>query len=817
MCKASVLILCLCVATTTLADQETEQITCKGEVVDSKAEPVTGAEVVVFEVVWDYQRGQIRMNSLGRTKTDAVGGFRMNISPAERDMLVVAGKAGLALGWDILDRKNLDGREFTIRLGNPSVLAGTVVDETGKPVAGARIQALLTSDFLRRRSSIPLRTTEKWFTTKTDAKGGFRFSNVPIDAAADFLVTAPGKASVCTFQKGNSSPGKQFASGRTDIRIVLPAEAKIEGRVVDVAGKPVAGIGLLAWAEKRCGNFWCTSRAISGQDGKFLFRNLPGGTYHLHLLPSRRATDEWVCKAVKVICRTGRTSRDVTVKVSKGGLVDVVVSDAATKRPIHDVLVYIGQKGVSGIFGGFTREVRSGEKGDVRVRVPPGKCRVRTYKKGYLYDASELTAAVNEGESKRLEIALNRAGTVSGVVRDQTDKPIAEAMVEVIPAGSDVVRTGADGRFEVTFGQSRRPDRVFLLVRHPKRNLAAAIEIEDESLPLDVKLKTASTLAGKVTDPDGNPIPVARVQLRARVSNWIVHIGPEVTTDAKGRYEITAVPPKQKGFNYRIDVRAFGYGPVTRKGVSLPKAPSKRIEQAPIVLPTADMSVSGIFVDANGKSLAGENIFLSGSGQPRRHVVTDANGRFIISRICKGAIRLQGRLGGGSIEPGTLKAEAGDKNLKIILGQRRVHSHHGPLVGKALPKLENFNLKPASEAAAGKRLLICFWDFEQRPSRRAIRMLAAKADELAKKGVIVMSVQASATDKKRLQDWAAKYKVAFPIGMIPADEKKARKILLEWNVGGLPWLILTDNKHVVRAEGFAVTELDKKLMEPVDK
>jgi hypothetical protein len=32
-----------------------------------------------------------------------------------------------------------------------------------------------------------------------------------------------------------------------------------------------------------------------------------------------------------------------------------------------------------------------------------------------------------------------------------------------------------------------------------------------------------------------------------------------------------------------------------------------------------------------------------------------------------------------------------------------------------------------------------------------------------------------------------------------------------WGVGALPWLILTDKGHVVRAEGFSVDELEARI------
>jgi hypothetical protein len=44
--------------------------------------------------------------------------------------------------------------------------------------------------------------------------------------------------------------------------------------------------------------------------------------------------------------------------------------------------------------------------------------------------------------------------------------------------------------------------------------------------------------------------------------------------------------------------------------------------------------------------------------------------------------------------------------------------------------------------------------------------------------------------------------------MISDDEEKTR---FEWGVKALPWLILTDRKHIIRAEGFMLSELEEKI------
>ena len=49
--------------------------------------------------------------------------------------------------------------------------------------------------------------------------------------------------------------------------------------------------------------------------------------------------------------------------------------------------------------------------------------------------------------------------------------------------------------------------------------------------------------------------------------------------------------------------------------------------------------------------------------------------------------------------------------------------------------------------------------------------------------------------------------------ILSSDEEKRKRQLAAWGVQSLPWLILTDKDRVVRAEGFQLAELDKKLQE----
>ncbi|MHC4624176.1 MAG: carboxypeptidase regulatory-like domain-containing protein, partial [Planctomycetota bacterium] len=383
-----------------VAPGQQKDVTCSVRVVDGKARPVAGAEVVAYENFYDYADGRIRMELLGREETDEGGAVSFSLAiEKKRDVCIVAGKQGLAMGWDRF------APEVTIVLGEPFLLAGTVVDETGTPVTGAKVRVLLEGSHVRRIANRQPGLPQEWFRTVADAEGGFVFEGISGDAGADFFVKAPGKASNYTFMASDSMPGMRFAAGRTDIRIVLQPEAKIEGRVVDEAGKGAAGVRLLARPDKGVGNYYCTDSIVSEAGGRFCFTGLPEGTYSVQVVSPWGRTAEWIGEDVEVVANAGETVDGVTVKVETGVVLDVVVRDAATNRGIPDASVTLNKRARFGRHPCLYEYVKTDSDGRARLRALRGDCEIWAAGEGYSF--SRQSCLIEEGTSP-LELPLAR-------------------------------------------------------------------------------------------------------------------------------------------------------------------------------------------------------------------------------------------------------------------------------------------------------------------------------------------------------------------------------------------------------------------------
>jgi hypothetical protein len=333
--------------------------------------------------------------------------------------------------------------------------------------------------------------------------------------------------------------------------------------------------------------------------------------------------------------------------------------------------------------------------------------------------------------------------------------------------------------------------------------------VADTSKLVEVKLGPAWTLAGRVADANGVGIPAARATLSLGTRNCLCDIGVEVLADREGRFEMRAVPPVQEGFDYRLSVAAAGYGPRQYRRISPSGPPGTAVDIGTTELPRADQSISGTVVDANGLPAARVPIFvngLAGVSQPSKSTATNNQGEFAITRLCKGPIRLQASFDSEPLRAGFLSTEVPARDVKIVLGKQSKHTSETSIRGKPLPSLKE--LGPFSTEVNGKPVLLCFCDIDQRPSRRCLSDLRGKADTLAAQGVTLLIVQVSKTDLSKHQTWLKDSGMTLPIHVFAGDFQ-ARKTT--WGVGALPWFTLADAGHVVRAEGFAISELEAHL------
>ena len=781
--------------------------TVTGRVIDYQARPVGGAMVVCYS----SSIGERKYEPPGGVQTTSDGRFSFQIDKENSSLLLVACKAGLALGWKSID--HADDLVPTIRLGKPNRFKGTVVDEVGRPVLGARVRIYLKNEMLSHSTIGPL-APESWFITETNARGQFTFDNVPVGSTADFGVDAPDRASILTFCDFGLGEGEQFIVGRTDIRIVLPHGAHIKGQVVDeITGRGVADVNVLAVPHSYAG--WCFRKDPIQTD--------PNGYFELAGL----APDKYTLQAVSFKDGAGTLTvtiepelRIYNVKIPLRAIpLEVTVNGLENEGPIVNAEVRVEQKDPASGYPAFKQEMATDVNGLARLFVPPGECEIWAFKTGYGAIIQPQSLQVHLGKKLRHEVSLPRnACILSGEVLDGQGRTLSNAQVMQMGFGPRAL-TDTTGRFDTShigYYMSRVPSKVRVLARHISSGLGGIGTLEDPDKSGRPKgritLKPAHTLTGRVTDPDGKSIPAAYVKLLQDRYRTLV---TEVLTDANGAYCIPSVPntgdnPQE---SYAVTACAEDFGIAQIISIPWHDNTDEPVRLNPIVLLPADKAISGVVEDSNDQPVAGARVWIYGprlsttvSMPPCGKTLTDAQGRFRVEGMCKEPLRIWVTSPPPQEVTGYTWVYGGNENVKVVLGQRLQFTPS--LIGKPLPELKGLgvNLSPAN--ANDKVILVCFFDMNQRPSRNTVIRLARRVEELKQKDVVIIAIHVSKITEDTLDKWIKDQSISFPVGMVQGDEEEAR---FTWGVKSLPWLILIDKEYIVRAEGFALAELDKKV------
>ncbi len=780
-----------------------------GQVVDSQARPVEGAQVAVYE-----QYGIARFEDDARlispiVKTDPQGHFQLqaNVS-VQQNTYVVARRSGLALAWDRLNRAQytLGQGHFSLVLEPPCVLAGQLVDPNGKPVAQARVQALPITSYLDRLHQRPILAPKKWFTTTTDSQGRFRFEQFAADVSATFRVEVPGSAGTNVFRTQRMT-ACGFEVWRADIRLMLPQEGTIKGRVVNDRGRPVGGVDLLIGPLGSPGDMglYLLRKTRSTPGGTFMIGNIPEGPHQIEVVPPEQGLERWVGNAVEVLWQPGQATADTTVGVTQGGVVEVTALDKHTEAPLPGVEV-----GASGPGWGRSRPALTDDKGVARLRVPAGQFSLKVTPDGFC--PWQNTEEMADGQTLRYQALLARQPKFTGRVLDSANHPVANAAVTLHPAG-DHVYTDDNGRFAGHWDEQRGARGGLAVARDPRNGLASVVRVADWSKSVDLRLAPAWTLTGRVVDPNGVGIPAARVALGFHSNNCLGELGVEVLADSQGCFEMKAIPPMQTGIRYTLSTHAAGYGSRANSWISPSGMPGEAVDLGMIELKPADQSVSGMVVDAKGTPAAHMYVAamrLEGYPPPTKSTATNAKGEFSIRGLCQGPIRVQAGFFNAPGGTGAIQTTLPTGDVKITLERETRTTGEIPLLGKPLPSLADLSATLAPAQVDGKPLMVCFIDIDQRPCRQCVSQLAKQADTLATQGISLLVIQTSKVDMKPHETWLKQNRIATPIHVARDDVATKRSM---WAVKALPWLILTDKNHVVRAEGFAIGDLDTVLQE----
>jgi hypothetical protein len=438
------------------------------------------------------------------------------------------------------------GQVWTVRSGLS--MRGVVVDAHGQPVVGVPVSAEMIVD-----PDAPRAQTTSGY-AKTGDVGDFELPGL-----------LPGRYEINVFGERPTPPEPMVVEldpgiDRNDLRIELPASARLRGRVVDEQG--VAQTGLAVRVKPLGG--WSSTRAQTDDEGRFLIEYAPVGKVRVAAMSDRwgnesrkpgTTDDDEQGEQVELVA--GQTAEVELVIESRAGVIHGKVLDEHAS-PVGDAFVSVERMSDSATAssGGSSRAIRWDYGRQPHLTEPdgsfsvdglnPGKYVVRAYRKG---GGEGLAENVALGSS--IEIRLVATGALGGVVKLEGGGAIESF---TITAKDDALGLKFSDRFFETQGKwsltALPPGNYAIAAESPSATASTTVELAEGDVRTDIELllQTRVSVTGRLVDLHTRVgIAGIHVSISKRGDSFRLPDGKEFgehenVTDAEGRFKVERVP-----------------------------------------------------------------------------------------------------------------------------------------------------------------------------------------------------------------------------------------------------------------------------------
>lgn len=596
-----------------------QQVQRAGRVLTAQNQPSAGARVYLIE-------GSSETSKPAITTTDPQGRFSFPAAATGRSILVQA--EGYGLGGASVAEQVDDPVE--IRLAEATAVKVKVVGPDDKPVSNVRMGIRLVRG--RRLAGfavfLPAELSQSLSKT-TDSEGVCVFPSLPRGAIVRLDVLDDRFAHYSNRSDINLADGPESDGGT----IKLQLAANVMGRVViGESGKPVAGVRVGA---QGVGGESGWSEAVTDEQGRYQLKQLSTGQYNVALDLRDELAKQYTAVAVEKLSAVGgEDMQGADFKLIPGVTITGKAFVRGTNRPLPGLSI-----GVYGPAhprsGAWVQNTSTAEDGTYTLRVPPGA--------QYVYFQSIVPPGLIRPEPRSHEFELAEGQTqtvdfefgesplepVTGRVVDGEGKPVARARVTfearegMLGDSSGPATTDDQGNFKLLGVPNR--SRIRAVKGDARTEQAQIVSPGDDNITLIIrKIELASALV-RVVQPDGKPLPNAKIDLSEMTGSFGLGIDSQ-TTGPDGTVTFKSLTPDSQ---YNIQASAKGFG-VAETALKL--EPGKQFETS-ITLDKADSFIAGMVLNEAGDPMIDVQVETTGGRGGRQVTKTDVNGRFRLENI----------------------------------------------------------------------------------------------------------------------------------------------------------------------------------------
>lgn len=647
-------------------------------IVDGKGRPVAGAEVRAGQAPRDDQHDPVRPENVVSGKTSRLGEVRLaGLSPG-RTVWVMAAHKGFtpeARSLTLAQGEPPRGlpRDLRIVLRPGGMAVGRVVDERGRPVAGAEVELTGDAFGLRRQVTdiygallegplfLPtfLREAAR-LRARTGPAGRFRFRDLP-EGRYRLAIRHRG------FEPFFIERPLRVAAGSLG-SFVLERSTLLTGTVTDPDGAPVAGARI--WYDEEDD---LAPTATTAADGTFEI--LSWGPRRVFAVSAEGFLEEWVdaeyeAAPLQVSLRPAAFIRGRVLGVSGEPLA------GATVHPCNVGSMYGGEAGNSPPCTVETPTV-SGAGGEfVLGPLLPGWYEIRARVPGLQDGVAPRVQAAGGETAEDVEIRLRPGSRVAGTVLDEDGEPVPGATLEAW-TGTSVSQTvaGDDGSFRLEGVGSGRGSLHAEADGYWPGSLSVLVEEEESSgWVVTLRKKYSIEVRGHVLDPDGLPVGAALVSVPGGDANP-VHSADD------GTFAIR-IPEHTADGDLLLQAEKSGFVPA-REIVAPDRHPLEDLE---LRLQTGAL-VIGRVTGLDQRELASAYIADAEGNREldSRAEPVDASGTFRIGPVPAGAWRATVTTPEGSKGEARVEIEPGDSEVLVEVEVPPVYTVSGRVLGPEGP------------------------------------------------------------------------------------------------------------------------------------